>query len=198
MARHDKSRGVSIAEAIVSLRGKLGATQQELADRLKIRVGTVSAYEQGTREPSQRILRSLSEIARACGFKRLRAAFDSQRAGAVASTLTNLPTEGRQRRVSKSELESWKNWLLKSIASLLDDAVQKMEPLTVKVHHRGIPDPPEHKVEVAVDELVDILGYVRGARGTAEWLASEIQMYIDGSIPMERPELPENLEEPDN
>jgi transcriptional regulator with XRE-family HTH domain len=182
---------VSIAEAIVSLRGKLGATQQELADRLKIRVGTVSAYEQGTREPSQRILRSLSEIARACGFKRLRAAFDSQRAGAVASTLTNLPTEGRQRRVSKSELESWTNWLLKSVASLLDDAVQKMEPLCSKYT-------PDQKVELAVDQLVDILGYVRGARGTVEWLASEIQMYIDGSIPMERPELPENLEEPDN
>ena len=47
---------------IKQLRGELGYTQQELADKLKKAKSTIAMYENETRKPSLKVLKQLSNI----------------------------------------------------------------------------------------------------------------------------------------
>jgi transcriptional regulator with XRE-family HTH domain len=177
---------MTTGQAVKTLRTKLRLSQPKFAKALGLGFTTVVRYEKGD-EPSQKGLRKLTDLADAHGLEHLADIFRAKLIGDVAEQVDKIPSAGSSRRVRSDELDSWANgWLLGSVVRSLETAIAKMEPLTIKVHRRGIPDPPEHKVEVTVDQLVDILGDVKGAKGVASWLASAIQTYIDGSVP-ERP-----------
>jgi len=170
---------MTTGQAVKTLRAKLRLSQQKFAKALGLGFTTVVRYEKGD-EPSQKGLRKLTDLADAHGLEHLADIFRAKLIGDVAEQVDKIPSAGSSRRVRSDELDSWANgWLLRSVVASLDTAIAKMEPLTVKWS-------PEQKVELTVDQLVDILGHVKGAKIVATWLASAIQTYIDGSVP-ERP-----------
>ena len=92
--------------AILSLRKRLGITQDEFAKRLGLTVTSVSRYENGSR-PSDDVLQKLAGVASEENLQGLAETFTSIRKSSIAERVRNLPASGAQRPVSLRELKYW-------------------------------------------------------------------------------------------
>lgn len=97
---------MTTASAITKLRKKLGYTQQQFADALRVTVVTVSRYENG-REPAAKILQRLVELAKRSQAQHLQELFAAKLQSDVASRVESLPSTGAERRVPKFYFDIW-------------------------------------------------------------------------------------------
>ncbi len=97
---------MSIAEAIVVLRERMGAKQNELAERLGVTVTSISRYENG-RKPNRQVLKKLADIAESARLNDLRDVFAARWKAGIIARLRRLPSPGTERGVPLEDLRRW-------------------------------------------------------------------------------------------
>jgi transcriptional regulator with XRE-family HTH domain len=105
------------AKAIMSLREKLGLTQQQFAERLGVSPFSVSRYE-GGREPSREVIGKLSRLAAAAKLDSIHGFFQHKREIEIKESYKNLPSKGTGRHIPLGDLKTWSAFLRKITENL--------------------------------------------------------------------------------
>lgn len=113
---------MTTAKAIVSLREKLGLTQQQLAERLGVSSFSVSRYE-GGRQPSREVMGKLARLAASQQVENIRGFFQHMREIDIESSFKNRASSGTGRHIPLSDLKTWSAFL-RSIVENLETATQ--------------------------------------------------------------------------